>query len=160
MPTCEDGVGERLYNWFADQPVFSIVSFHPPSGKAYATDIIRIPKVVNGKYTGERYHVDLIVASERVLYLIELKCRLSESNDDITKLREIVRSYGIVGLLNIINKRSTTGIDLSHINSLVIGLGFQHFDMPFAPSEFITFTCTPDDIHISIGVDFPPISRT
>lgn len=141
LTTCEDRVVDALYRWLVDRQNCHILSFHPPSGKAYGTDLLRISKKSAGVRTRERFHVDLVFTEGSFLFLAELKCRLSECNDDIAKLREIRDTYELVELLDLICRRMTTGWQVKGIQTLVLCLGFEILDRQTLPGEFLTF-CT------------------
>jgi hypothetical protein len=155
MPTCEDRVAEALFNWFKNRRKCQIISYHPPSSKAYRTDLVRIPKRANKVQTRERYHVDVVVTESEYLFLIELKCRLSESDDDIAKLYDIAHSYMLGELLELIKRRATIPIDLTKVRQLVLGLGFENFDQPNAPNDFITFCTKTSPPIVEVGKALP-----
>lgn len=155
MESCEDRVAIALYEWLSQIPNTRVVSFHPPSGKAYDSDLLRIPKRVGRMRTRERYHVDVVFINCGVLFLIELKCRLSECDHDILKLREIRDSNGLKGILELIQKRSTGDNCMKDITDLVLGLGFEIADSESIPPEFITFCTSTSPPTIRKGRSFP-----
>jgi hypothetical protein len=143
MPSCEDRVSDALYAWFSKKPALQIVSFHPPSGKAYGTDSIRIPKVLDGHRTRDRYHIDALVIGGSFLFLFEFKCRLSECDDDVAKLREINKCYRPDALVDLIRRRVTVDLDLSPVKHIIPGLGFEVKDRDTVPGDFLSF-CTSE----------------
>lgn len=165
MSTCEDQVAQDLFLWFSARPNAKIISYHPPSSKSYPTDLLRIPRKVRGVRTRERYHIDLVVVEEVFLFLIEFKCKLSESVNDITKLREIEENYSLEELIQYIQRRTTVLSEeeksqLGDVQYLILSLGFRDSDFPLHPSEFVLFSTTliPPSIHI--GPQVPPPLKT
>jgi hypothetical protein len=143
--TCETRVGNRLVNWLQLQPQFTVLSYHPTSAKAYQTELIRIPRLdANGTRTKERYHVDVIFLTSTALWLVELKCRTSESIFDIAKLREIRTRYTLPRLLSLIRSRLTSAEPelLSTVQHLYIALGVEFVD-----------ACVPDDVSVFVVTD-------
>lgn len=164
MTTCEDRVGLFLYDHLAQNSNVTIISYHPPDGKAYATDLIRIPKKKNQSGIGarDRYHVDVIFVVSNFLVLVELKCSLNESEQDILKLREIRDTYSLQELISIITKRLTTASPdlLENIEELVLALGYENSpDNLRLPSEFIGFKVTNGIISAQYGSDISPNIR-
>lgn len=148
-------MAEALYAWFENRKSCQIVSFHPPSGKAYGSDLVRIPRRSGGDRTRERYHVDVVVAEGEFLLLLELKCRLSESDADVAKLRDIRESYAITELLELIRRRTTTSADLSGVRKLVLGLGYEVQDQVEVPEDFVTFCTSAPQPIIRAGTVVP-----
>lgn len=100
--------------------------------------------------------MDVVVAIQNEhLLLIELKCALSESADDIQKLREIRDSYAVSELVELIQRRSTIGVDLSGVKGLVLGLGFENHDSDNAPDDFVTFCTATAPPVITVGTKLP-----
>lgn len=148
--TCETRVGNHLILWLQKQPEIAIISYHPTSAKAYQTELIRIPKLtVDGKRTKERYHIDLIFISRQTLWLVELKCKLSESLDDIAKLLEIQQRYTTEQLRSIILSRLTAvePEKLNTVSSLVLSLGVEIVDTPI-PENFKVFQVTEKEVNL------------
>jgi hypothetical protein len=156
MTTCEDRVGLGLYKHLANDRNVTLISYHPPDGKAYATDLIRIPKkakTVNAT-TRDRYHVDVIFTISNYLVLVELKCSLAESEQDIAKLREIRDTYTLQELISIISRRLTTADPqiLENISELVLALGVENSSPNVVmPSEFICFNVISENVSIQYG---------
>jgi hypothetical protein len=121
---------------------------------------VRISRRVGGLPTRDRYHVDVVFVGGQFLFLIELKCRLSEGAADIIKLQDIKASYTLEELLNLIVRRATVPLDLSSVQHLVLGLGFEVFDRPSIPSEFIAFNTgtTPPGVVIGAAVPSPVVT--
>lgn len=155
MPTCEDRVAELLYGWFENRKSCQIVSFHPPSGKAYSSDLVRISRRSRGNRTSDRYHVDVVVVEGEFLLLLELKCRLSEAGEDVAKLRDIRDSYTVTELLELIRRRTTTSADLSGVRRLVLGVGYEIQDQEEGPEDFLTFRASTTQPLIRAGNAVP-----
>lgn len=149
--TCETRVGNRLVVWLQQQSGIRVLSYHPTSAKAYESELIRIPKLeADGTRTKERYHVDIISLSDKTLWLVELKCKLSESGDDIQKLREIQERYTLKQLCTLIGSRLTTvtASVLDDITSIELGLGVEVLDSPL-PLGFSIFTVTDQSVTVT-----------
>ena len=162
MPTCEDNVGLRLKNHLFQNPNTTVLSYHPPNGKAYETDLIRIPKRgVRETAVRDRYHIDLIFVANDCLVLVELKCHLSESGDDIEKLREIRNTYTLPDLLRIIGARlTTTPVELLHnIRHLVLALGVETIDREI-PQDFVVFEAQETKLTLFYGNVIPDNIKT
>ncbi len=162
MPTCEDNVGLRLKNSLFKNSDVVVLSYHPPNGKAYETDLIRIPKRgVRRTAIRDRYHIDLIFIVNDCLVLVELKCYLSESDDDIDKLREIRDTYALAELLSIIGARLTTVSDevLENVRRLVLALGVESINREIPP-EFVVFEAQETDLNIFYGDEVPEDIKT
>jgi hypothetical protein len=165
MTTCEDRVGLVLYKYLAENKKATLISYHPPDGKAYATDLMRIPKKnkIAGSATRDRYHVDIIFIISNYLVLVELKCSLAESEHDISKLREIRDTYSLQELISIISRRLTTSNPkiLENINQLVLALGYENSSANIElPSEFICFKVIDGDVSIQYGDNIPLAIKT
>lgn len=129
--TCETRVGAGLVSWLLQQPNTVILSYHPTSSKAYETELIRIPKLgSDGLRTRNRSHIDVVFVSNSTLWLTELKCKLSESDDDIAKLLEIRQDYTLLHLKRLISNRLTTFSPelLENVVDLRLGLGVEVID--------------------------------
>jgi hypothetical protein len=153
MPTCEDNVGLRLKTLLFDSNNVIILSYHPPDGKAYETDLIRIPKRgIRDTAVRDRYHVDLIFIVGNCLVLVELKCHLSESGDDIVKLREIRETYSLPELTRLISARLTTvpANVVNKIERLVLALGVETINANI-PSEFAVYEAKESEITLHFG---------
>jgi|ERR1041385_1716001 hypothetical protein len=161
MPTCEDNVGLRLKAALFQNPNTVVLSYHPPNGKAYETDLIRIPKRgLRKSAVRDRYHIDLIFIVGDSLVLVELKCNLSESSDDINKLREIKDTYPLEDLKRLIAARLTTvSTDvLDNINDIVIALGVEIINSE-VPNDFVVFEAKEAGITVRCGNEISEATR-
>lgn len=132
--SCETVVGEKLVDWLKAHTEAQILSFHPPSSKAYASDLVRIPKLnADGTRSRSRNHVDVVFANSTELWLVELKCKYSESSDDISKLNELKASYTDTGLINLIANRITVPMkyDLRSIKKVIPAIGVRTIDAQY-----------------------------
>jgi hypothetical protein len=97
--------------------------------ESYLTDIIRLP---NKKQKGGRYHIDIIFSKNDVLYLCELKYKLSETNLDQKKLKKILKEYPTQELVSFFKKRiQNYDLDLKKTEPL-IGVGINDSELPKA----------------------------
>jgi hypothetical protein len=132
--SCETIVGEKLVDWIKTNTEAQILSFHPPSSKAYGSDLIRFPKLnSDGSRSRSRNHVDVVFITLSELWLVELKCKYSESSDDVAKLEELKGSYSDVELIKFISNRVTVPLkhDLSKIHKVIIAIGVQKVDTEY-----------------------------
>jgi len=129
--------------------LINIISAHPPSGKAYDTDLIRLP--AKNRNSG-RYHIDVIFESEGVLCLTEIKGSTGESADDIIKLRAIVNEYTRLELIKLIRKRSCLEtVDWDNINFIVPVIGAAIGGVQ-CPHDFVFLTTgSHGNITLEIG---------
>ena len=81
--TAEDHVAYSLREFYLSFPQVDIISFHPPSGKAYETHLIRFPVLENLGMAAKRRHLDFIVRCGRFLVLQELKGDAASSAADL-----------------------------------------------------------------------------
>ncbi len=81
--TLEDIAFDRIVDFIRNNDNFDLLSAHPPSGKSYFTDLIRIPYPHKNIAAGRRSNIDIIFCSSRYLYLCEVKGIADESDDDI-----------------------------------------------------------------------------
>lgn len=122
--TLEDIAFNSIINFLQNNKNFDLLSAHPPSGKSYFTDLIRIPEPIRDGTAAKRYHVDIIFCSDRVLYLCEVKGIADESDDDIAKLKNLKKCYSIQELKKIISDRLTLPSSrLLSVQNIVIAIG-------------------------------------
>lgn len=153
MSTCEDNVGLRLKALLFGNGNTIVLSYHPPNGKAYETDLIRIPKRgIRNEAIRDRYHIDLIYIVGDCLILAELKCHLSESGDDIVKLREIRDTYPLPDLLRLISARLTTvpADVVNKVRRLVLALGVESVNAQIPP-DFAVYEAKETGISLFTG---------
>lgn len=146
VSSCETRVGEKLISFLSKQNTVDIISFHPPSSKSYQSDLIRIPKInQDGSRSRDRYHIDVIFISQNRLWLVELKCKLSESNADIKKLRELISAYTFDELRGFIQSRITIfpKNDLNKVDKIVLALGVEVVDEEIE-KDFVVIKVTED----------------
>ncbi len=132
--SCETVVGEKLVAWLNYATEAQVLSFHPPSSKAYASDLIRIPKLNDdGSRSRDRNHIDVVFLTATKLWLVELKCKYSESGDDIQKLRDIKASYSNQELIQFIQNRLTVPLkfNLANVNEVVAAIGVKTMDIEY-----------------------------
>jgi hypothetical protein len=131
-----DGITRRLYGGAA-----KVLSAHPPSGKAYGTDLVRIP--AKDRHAG-RYHVDIIFLVDGLLFLTELKGRSSESQDDCEKLARILQDYDVAALVKILRIRvSRDDIDWESVSGAVPAIGVSIMDAA-APPDTVCIVASPE----------------
>ena len=122
--TKEDIVFNVIVDYITTNKNFSLLSAHPPSGKAYFTDLVRIPTPNQDKTGARRAHIDLIFCSKKLLYLCELKGSSSESKEDIEKLLSIQEHYSLANLKQFISNRLTSpSLYLKSCQDLVLAIG-------------------------------------
>jgi hypothetical protein len=148
MPTEEDIAFERIMQRLAEKQAI-VLSAHPPSGKSYDTELIRIP--ARDRNAG-RYHLDLIFVLNEFLYLVELKGRLSESSQDILKLRKLLSEYSLSEILRFVRKRvNRKGVNWEEIRYAVPTLGCTKCDCSL-PADFAVLEATsPDRLVFFLG---------
>ncbi len=150
MATLEDLAYDRLFNRLSECSA-AILSAHPPSGKAYDAELIRIP--AKQRHAG-RYHIDVIFILGRFLFLCELKGSSSESADDVSKLRDLTKDYTLDQLVSFISKRvNRTDIDWPSITEMVKVIGVVMHDCPM-PGDFATLVAiAPGTFEVIVGND-------
>lgn len=131
--SCEDEVSYRMYSFFIETRL-RVLHWHPPGGKKYFTSHLRIPRFSGSARIG-RYLVDLILANNEVLLLIECKCRLSESSEDLEKLRSIRDDAGFEKLKTLFLRQ---GASVEEAKTLMLGVGVKYIDAPI-PHDFVVF---------------------
>lgn len=106
-----------------------LISAHPPSGKSYFTDLIRIPSPLQNKTGNRRAHIDIIFCSKQYLYLCEVKGTSKQAREDILKLRSMRDHYTFEKLSKLISDRLTQlNILLKSCNELVLAIGCNTVD--------------------------------
>lgn len=132
--SCETIVGEKLVSWLSLNTSAQILSFHPPSSKAYSSDLIRIPKLsLGGFQSRDRNHVDIVFLTARNLWFVELKCAFSESVEDMRKLKSLKSSFTKEQIVQIIKNRITVPFSypVEAIKDIRIAIGVKRLDSPF-----------------------------
>ena len=128
---------------------FSLISAHPPNGKSYFTDLVRIPTPTQNRTSARRAHIDLIFCSETYLYLCELKGSSSESEEDIEKLREIKEHYSLPKLKQFISSRFTSQSPvLESCQDLALTIGCASINSPLA--EDFLYILVTENKHIEL----------
>ena len=130
--TAEDHVAYALRSFYLALPNVEIISFHPPSGKAYETPLVRFPVLKNSAIASKRRHLDFIVRCGRFLILQELKGDAASTRDDQVKLLALQNELGITGVVKTIAKRNPSITKSPAIDRLVLSLGFlgQNKEIP------------------------------
>jgi hypothetical protein len=142
MSTEEDLAFERIMDRLRIKRV-TVLSAHPPSGKAYDTELIRIP--ARAKHAG-RYHLDAIFVLDEFLFLMELKGRLSESSHDITKLQGLLSEYSLADILKFVRKRvNRADVPWETIKQVVPSLGCILCDCSL-PADFVVVESKTSDL--------------
>jgi hypothetical protein len=136
--TTEDHVAYALRKLYLSFPRVDIISFHPPSGKAYETPLVRFPVIANIGIAARRRHLDFIVRCGRFLILQELKGDAASSHDDQVKLLALQREFGLPGIIKTIAKRIPTIQTAPVIDRIILSLGFS-VDNEKIPDPFSTF---------------------
>ena len=139
--TAEDHVAYALRQFYLSFPRVDIISFHPPSGKAYETHLVRFPVLENLGIASKRRHLDFIVRCGRFLILQELKGDAASSADDQVKLLALQRELGITGIIKTIARRVPSITNAPAIDRLVLSLGYSS-DNEAVPPPFSTFIVT------------------
>lgn len=117
--TKEEEVSYFLRDWYAANKAVVIHSWHPPSGKTYEGALVRIPRIVDGIRTRERYHIDFIIQVGDILILQELKGSATETTADVAKLREIIQTYSLEQLIRVLRPRVTGQNALNNVTTLL-----------------------------------------
>lgn len=141
MPSLEDGVYEWILQRLRESDA-RVLSAHPPSGKAYDTDLIRIP---SRRQNAGRYHVDVIFTCRDLLFLLELKGRSSECDGDVKKLRAILSDHDLSSLLAILRRRiSVDNVNWDDIQAVVPAVGVAILTVPLPKDivAIVTPVCT------------------
>jgi hypothetical protein len=123
--TVEDHVAYALRRYYLSFPNVEIISFHPPSGKAYETPLVRFPVLENLGIASKRRHLDFSIRCGRFLILQELKGDAASSFDDQIKLIALQRELGIAGIVKTIARRIPIITAQPTINRLILSLGFS-----------------------------------
>jgi hypothetical protein len=123
--TEEDFVAYALWEMYLSFPRVEIISFHPPSGKAYDTPLVRFPNLKNLGGASKRKHLDFIVRCGRFLILQELKGAAGSSKEDQAKLLALHDELGTSGIVRTIAKRVPAITKLPKIDRIVLSLGFS-----------------------------------
>ncbi len=120
----EDDAFNRLFSFINANELLNLLSAHPPSGKSYFTDLIRIPTPFEKSTGATRAHIDLIFCSDVILYLCELKGSSRESFEDIEKLRKLESHYTMAQLKKLISSRlSRQSLKLEMTKEIVLAVG-------------------------------------
>ena len=130
--TQEDMVFDAIVDFITANSNFSLLSAHPPSGKSYFTNSVRIPTPNQNRTGARRSHIDLIFCSETLLYFCELKGSSSESKEDIEKLLSIKNHYSLPELKQFISSRLTSrrSLYLESCQDLVLTIGCASINSP------------------------------
>jgi len=136
--TAEDRVAYALRTLYLSFPEVHIISFHPPSGKAYETPLIRFPILQNLGIASKRRHLDFIVRCGRFLILQELKGDAASSSNDQVKLLALQQELGLGGIMKTIRARVPTIVTPPTIDRLILSLGFSTYNAEI-PRIFTTF---------------------
>lgn len=100
--TDEERASEDLYDYFVK--FTKVHCWHPPDSKSYFTLLLQVPNNNNAKKSG-RDHIDLIIQKEKILMLLEVKGKLTESDKDITKLRRIRDTFTLNELVELFRQQ-------------------------------------------------------
>lgn len=134
MNSCEDTVGIILEDAINSSAVWNLIAYHPPSAKSYSYDHFPFPILGdNGLRQGKgRYHFDIIAVSGSCLLIVELKCKSSESSEDVEKLRRFTETYSLEKIKAFISTRMSTYSSemISPITELVTAIGVKYSDIP------------------------------
>ena len=146
--TSEEIIYFRLLDELESSIKFEVLSAHPPSGKSYSYDLIRIPSPDQNFSGSERDHIDLIFCSNSELYLCELKGSSSESERDIEKLSKISTHYSLDELKLLINKRLSIPTDnLNSVKKLRLCIGAEKLESKLI-DQFTYFSI--EDNHVKV----------
>jgi hypothetical protein len=135
---------EIFYAAIQAHPQVRLISWHPPDSKSYITNNLRIP-IVNESNLRRREHIDfIIVVQSTLLMLLEAKGSLSESVEDITKLRRIIDQYSLNDLVILFRRQGAIFKEVP--TAIQLGLIVSSADTPI-PQGFVVFEC-----HSSFGI--------
>jgi Holliday junction resolvase-like predicted endonuclease len=100
--TSETVASEALFEYFKAAPCSSVLSWHPPDGKAYFTRLLYLP------IDGKRSHIDLIIQIKKTLIFIEVKDCLSNSYEDVEKLKRITAVFSLEKIIKQFSRQGIT----------------------------------------------------
>ena len=147
--TPERIVFDTIVDFINSNSNFSLISAHPPNGKSYFTDLVRIPTPTQNRTGARRAHIDLIFCSETFLYLCELKGSSSESEEDIEKLLNIKDHYSLPKLKRFISSRFTRRSPfLESCQDLALTIGCGSINSPLA--EDFLYILVTENKHIEL----------
>jgi hypothetical protein len=155
--TVEEHVAYTLLEYYQSSAGTDIISFHPPSGKAYGTSLIRFP-VSRDRDAGasRRRHVDFILRCGRFLILQELKADSAHLTDDFLKLEALVSDFPLPALLDVISRRVPRIGTPPPINRIVLSVGYSE-NNGHIPARFTGFQVDLDrNIQVHWGADLSP----
>lgn len=136
--TQEEHVAYALLKLYRSLLKVDVISFHPPSGKAYETPLVRFPVLKNIAIASKRRHLDFIVRCGRFLILQELKGDANSLVDDFVKLRALRDELGLNGILKTIAKRVPSIKNSPNIDRIILSVGcYDHKSV--LPLDFTAF---------------------
>ncbi|MCE9608500.1 MAG: hypothetical protein K8U03_26750 [Planctomycetia bacterium] len=155
MPTLEDEAYQRLVDRLNERRI-TVISAHPPSGKAYDSELVRIP--AKERNSG-RYHADIIFVIDTVLFICELKGKSSESTSDVAKLRGIIADYTVAELVSFIRKRTNVAtVNWAAITKVVGLIGVVVGDASL-PDDIVSIVASaPAEFEVDVGNTLPDAS--
>ena len=137
--TLEEHVAYTLLEHYRTKPAVDVISFHPPSGKAYETPLVRFPILKNsGSGASKRRHLDFIVRAGRYLILQELKGDAAGLSDDFLKLDALHQEYDLDRLMNTLAKRVPRVRTGPTIDRVLLSVGYST-DNGTIPERFTGF---------------------
>ena len=147
MTTCEKRVFDRIFAALTSSQQSVIVhGGNPPGGKSYLVRnlIIKIP----GHPTTQHSRIDLVWQAGSMLILTELKCRLSESSDDIGKLRVIRDNAPIEILVQMFGAQGVTFATAP--DKLILCIGIEQLDADI-PEDFVVIVAGENGCALQAG---------
>ncbi len=91
--TLEAIASEMLFDAAFSSESCKVLSWHPPDSKAYFTRLLYLP------WEGKRVHIDLILQAQETLYLVEVKGNLHDSEIDVIKLSELIKTFTVAEMV-------------------------------------------------------------
>jgi len=122
--SCEAEIHDLLFDGLSSVPGAAIHSWSPPNAKAYRAPNLVLPKLIKGVRKGSD-RVDAVFAHDELLFLVEIKCKLSETAGDVRKLRRIRSTLGAKGVLEALRRQ---GASVGTIRDMVVGLAVREVD--------------------------------
>ena len=152
---CEARVHSHLFAGLTQYPAALILGWSPPNAKAYKAPNVVFPRL-NGQ--GRRigaYRVDAVFILKDILFLAEIKCRSSESQRDVRKLRHIRETLGLEGVVRSLKRQ---GVTVPPCRELVLAIGTEVLDSEI-PHEFVSLQKDGPYLPVSYGAGVPESAR-
>lgn len=148
MTTCEKRVFDRIFAALTNSQQSVILhGGNPPGGKSYLVRnlIIKIPVHPSTRHS----RIDLVCQIDSMMILTELKCRLSQSSNDIEKLRAIRDNAPIENLIQMFEAQGVSFVTAP--DKLVLCIGVEHLDADI-PDDFVVIVAGEKGCDLQAGV--------